>query len=98
MFIFGNFLSAIATLINVILGAYIWILIGRVIISWVNADPYNPIVRFLYEITEPPLRYIRRFLPPLGGFDFSPMILVLLIIFLQSFLVPTLQQLARSLG
>lgn len=98
MFIFGNFLSAIATLINVILGAYIWILIGRVIISWVNADPYNPIVRFLHEITEPPLRYIRRFLPPLGGFDFSPMILVLLIIFLQSFLVPTLQQLARSLG
>lgn len=98
MFIFGNFLNAVATLINVILGAYIWILIGRVIISWVNADPYNPIVRFLYEITEPPLRYIRRFLPPLGGFDFSPMILVLLIIFLQSFLVPTLQQLARSLG
>lgn len=98
MFIFGNFLNAVATLINVILGAYIWILIGRVIISWVNADPYNPIVRFLHEITEPPLRYIRRFLPPLGGFDFSPMILVLLIIFLQSFLVPTLQQLARSLG
>ena len=98
MFIFSNFLSALASVINVVLSVYIWVILGRVIISWVNADPYNPIVRFLHEITEPPLRTIRRYLPVVGGFDFSPMLLILAIIFLQSFLVPTLQQLARAIG
>jgi YggT family protein len=99
MYILGNFLYAIAKIINFILSAYIWIIIGRAIISWVNADPYNPIVRFLYEITEPVLSRIRRIIPVfVGGIDFSPMILILIIIFLQSFLVPTLQQLAASLG
>jgi YggT family protein len=99
MYILGNFLYAIAKIINFILSAYIWIIIGRAIISWVNADPYNPIVRFLYEITEPVLSRIRRVIPVfVGGIDFSPMILILIIIFLQSFLVPTLQQLAASLG
>jgi len=99
MFMISNFLFALAKLINFVLGAYMWIIIGRAIISWVNPDPYNPIVRFLYEITEPVLSRIRRFIPAfIGGIDFSPMILILAIIFLQSFLVPTLQQLAASLG
>ena len=98
MFVIVNFIEALATLLNVILGAYVWVVIGRVIISWVSADPYNPIVRFLYQVTEPALARIRRFMPVFGGFDFSPMILILAIVFLQSFLVPTLQQLARSLG
>lgn len=98
MFIVANFLDAVATLINIVLGVYMWIIIGRAIISWVNADPYNPIVRFLYEATEPVLSRMRRFLPVLGGFDFSPMILILAIIFLQKFLVTTLHQIARSLG
>lgn len=99
MFVFGNFLDAVATLIDFILGAYMWIIIGRAIISWVNADPYNPIVRFLYEVTEPLLSRIRRFLPFFGGgIDFSPMVLILAIFFLRSFLVPTLHQLARTLG
>lgn len=99
MFVFGNFLNAVATLVDFILGAYMWIIIGRAIISWVNADPYNPIVRFLYEVTEPLLSRIRRFIPFFGGgIDFSPMILILAIIFLRSFLVPTLHELARALG
>jgi YggT family protein len=99
MFVFGNFLDAVATLIDFILGAYMWIIIGRAIISWVNADPYNPIVRFLYEVTEPLLSRIRRFIPFFGGgIDFSPMVLILAIFFLRSFLVPTLRQLARTLG
>ncbi len=98
MFIFSNFLAALAGVVNMVLSVYIWVILGRVIISWVNADQYNPIVRFLYEVTEPPLRYIRRYLPTMGGFDFSPIILILAIMFLQSFLVPTLQQLARGLG
>lgn len=98
MFILANFIEALATLINIILGAYVWVVIGRVVISWVNADPYNPIVHFLYQITEPLLSRIRRFLPVFGGLDFAPMILILAIIFLQSFLVPTLRQLAQTIG
>ncbi len=97
MFMLGNFLLAIAKLINFVLGAYIWVVIGRAVISWVNADPYNPIVRFLVQITEPVLSRIRRYLPPMGGLDLSPMILILAIIFLQSFLVPTLEQIAMHL-
>ncbi|MCK4837613.1 MAG: YggT family protein [Desulfobulbaceae bacterium] len=99
MFVFSNFISAMATLIDLILGAYIWIIIGRAIVSWVSADPYNPIVRFVYEATEPLLARIRKVVPTLGGgIDFSPMILIVAIMFLRSFIVPTLQQLARSIG
>ena len=97
MFMFSNFLLALAKLLNIVLSAYIWIVIARAVISWVNADPYNPIVRFLVQITDPLLSRIRRFLPPLGGIDLSPMVLILIIVFLQSFLVPTLQQFALNL-
>jgi len=97
MFMLGNFLMAIAKLINFALSAYIWVVIGSAVISWVNADPYNPIVRFLRQATDPLLSRIRRVLPAMGGFDLSPMILILAIVFLQSFLVPTLQQIGQSL-
>ncbi|MCK5230743.1 MAG: YggT family protein [Desulfobulbaceae bacterium] len=99
MFVITNFLSALATLVDFILTAYMWIVIGRAIISWVNPDPYNPIVRFLREVTDPVLYRIRRVLPLQGGgIDFTPMILIMAIIFLRSFLVPTLQRLALTLG
>ncbi len=99
MFVVNNFMMAIAQLLDFLLTAYMWIIIGRAVISWVNADPYNPIVRFLYDVTEPPLSRIRRFLPiSMGGIDFSPMILIMAIMFLQSFLVPTLKQLAMGMG
>lgn len=95
MFVVNNFLLSIAQLADFLLTAYMWIIIGRAVISWVNADPHNPVVRFLYEATEPVLSRIRRFLPmSLGGIDFSPMILILAIMFLQSFLIQTLKQLA----
>jgi len=97
MFMLSNFLLAIAKLLNFVLSAYIWIVIGRAVISWVNADPYNPIVRFLVQATEPLLARIRRVLPIMGGMDLSPMILILAVVFLQSFLVPTLQQIAMTL-
>ena len=97
MFMFGNFIKAIADLLNFVLSAYIWIVIARAVISWVNADPYNPVVRFLHQVTDPVLNRIRRFLPTMGGFDLSPMVLIFAIIFLQSFLVPTLRQLAAGL-
>jgi len=90
---------AIARLVDFLLTAYMWIIIGRAVISWVNADPYNPIVRFLVEATEPLLSRIRRFLPmSMGGIDFSPMILIMGVMFLQSFLVPTLKQIAVGMG
>ncbi len=99
MFVISNFLNALASLVNFVLSAYMWVIIGRVIISWVNADPYNPIVRFIYDITDPLLQRIRRYIPIFGGgLDFSPMILILAIIFLRSFLVPTLHHWARTLG
>ncbi|MEN8231920.1 MAG: YggT family protein [Thermodesulfobacteriota bacterium] len=99
MFMISNFLFALAKLVEILLGAYIWIVIGRAILSWVNPDPYNPIVRFLHDVTEPLLSRIRRMLPALGGsIDFSPMILILAIYFLMSFLVPTLKHMAAALG
>lgn len=99
MFVVNNFVMAIAQLLDFILSAYMWIIIGRAVISWVNADPYNPIVRFLYDVTEPLLSRIRRILPlGFGGIDFSPMVLILVIMFLQSFLVQTLKQMAVHMG
>lgn len=99
MFVVSNFLMALSKLLNLVLSVYIWVIIGRAILSWVNPDPYNPIVRFLNEVTEPVLSRIRRVLPvSFSGIDLSPMILILAIIFLQSFLVPTLQRLALSMG
>lgn len=100
MFVISNFISAMANMINFALGAYMWVIVGRAIISWVNPDPYNPIVRFLHDVTEPLLSRIRRFLPftAAAGIDFSPIILILMVLFLQSFLVPTLHGIARSFG
>jgi YggT family protein len=97
MFMLGNFLMAVAKLINFALSAYIWVVIARAVITWVNADPYNPIVRFLCQATDPLLAKIRRVVPVMGGLDLSPMILILIIVFLQSFLVPTLHQIAVNL-
>jgi YggT family protein len=99
MFVMNNFIIALAQLLDFLLSAYMWIVIGRAVISWVSADPRNPVVRFLYEVTEPVLSRIRRLLPlSMGGIDFSPMILIMVIMFLQSFLVPTLKQMARAIG
>jgi YggT family protein len=97
MFLLGNFILALAKLINVAFSAYVWIVIARAIISWVNPDPYNPIVRFLIQATDPLLQKIRRYIPPMGGIDLSPMILILAIVFLQSFIVPTLTQIGMNL-
>ena len=97
MFILGNFIAAIAKLVNFVFDAYIIIIFARAVISWVNADPYNPIVRFLIQATDPLLSRIRRYVPSLGGLDISPLILILAIMFLQSLLVPTLQQIAINL-
>ncbi len=98
VFILANLLIAVAQVLGFILGAYKWIIIARVFISWVNPDPYNPIVRFLNSATEPVLYRVRRALPLYaGGIDFSPILVFVAIIFLQQFLVRSLYDLARSL-
>jgi YggT family protein len=98
MFVIGNLIGAIAVVLDWVLTIYTWIIIGRAIISWVNPDPYNPIVRFLYNSTEPLLYRVRRALPfTAGGIDFSPLIVLAGIIFLQAFLVRSLMELAVRL-
>jgi YggT family protein len=73
-------ISAVFQVLQAILSIYFWIVIGRAVISWVNPDPYNPIVRFLYNATEPVFSRIRRILPlQFGGMDFTPIALLILI-------------------
>ena len=98
MYILGNFLAATAKNLDILLVLYMWIIIIRALLSWVNPDPYNPIVQFLYSITEPVLYRVRQLLPLSGmGIDFSPIAVLLAIIFLQTFLVNTLSRLAMQL-
>lgn len=98
MFVFGNLIEGVAKVLDMVLTIYIWIIVIRALISWVNPDPYNPIVQFLYRVTEPVLRPIRRWLPFRNiGIDFSPIIVIAVIIFLQTFVVQSLIQLAFRL-
>ena len=97
LFVFANLIEALATIVSYLLQIYMWVIIIRALISWVNPDPYNPIVRFLYQVTEPVLYPIRRRLPFMGGIDLSPIIVLLAILFLQVFLVKTLNELALRL-
>jgi YggT family protein len=95
MFIAGNFLDAIAGILNYVLWAYWWIIIIRAVISWVNPDPWNPIVQFLHRVTEPVLAPIRRRLPThRWGIDISPLVAILAIYFVQQFLVASIRDLA----
>lgn len=89
MFVFGNFFVALAQVIDLGLTVFYWLILIRALISWVSPDPLNPIVQFLYRVTDPLLDRIRRFLPPLP-IDLSPIIAFLAIIFLKTFLVETL--------
>jgi len=97
MFVLSYFLTALARVLDMVLTLYMWIIIIRALISWVNPDPFNPIVRFLYQITEPVLWRVRRVLPPLSGIDLSPLVVILGIVFLQQFLVPVLYEMALRL-
>jgi len=97
MFIIGNLISAVAGVLDIVLTIYMWIVIIAALISWINPDPYNPIVRFLYSVTEPAFSFVRRKLPiPAMGIDVSPIVVLLAIVFLQHFLVKTLHQIALS--
>jgi YggT family protein len=98
MFIIGNLLQAIAFILNTGLTIYMWIIIISSLLTWVNPDPYNPIVRFLYTVTDPVLRPIRRRLGMTMGIDISPLIVILAIMFARSFIVKTLYDLASRMN
>jgi YggT family protein len=98
MIILSNLLIAIAKVLDIVLTIFMWIVIARAVLSWVSPDPYNPIVRFIHQITEPVLYQIRRRIPvSFGGIDFSPILVFLAIIFLQRFVVNSLLQMAQTL-
>jgi YggT family protein len=94
MFIAGNMLEGLAHVIDWLLTAYMYIIIARALISWVNPDPWNPIVQFLQRATEPVLDPIRRRMGWGMGLDLSPIIAILIIVFLQYAVVRTLFDIA----
>ena len=102
MFVAGNFLTALASVLHLLLQAYIWVVIIRALISWVNPDPWNPIVQTLNRLTDPLLEPIRRKLFRMMGYggigiDVSPLILIAAIYFLDFFLVGTLHDISTRL-
>ncbi|THB79279.1 MAG: YggT family protein [Desulfobulbaceae bacterium] len=95
----NSFTVNVLGIISYILTIYGWVIVARVVISWVNADPYNPIVRFIYDITEPVLGRVRRFLPiNFGGLDFSPIIVVIGIWFFQVIIESLQKQIIYWMG
>ena len=87
MFILGYFLMAIAKVVDIVLLFFMWIVVARAVLSWVSPDPYNPIVRFIYNVTEPVLYRIRLIIPiGFGGIDFSPIIVFLGVVFFEPLL------------
>jgi YggT family protein len=95
----GNFLAAAARILHLVLMLYLWVIIIRVVLSWVNVPSLYAVALIFYRLTEPVLRPLRRFVPPrkLGGADVSPIIVCLLIVFIDSFLVNSLALYARQL-
>jgi len=98
MFILGELLRSLALLVSLAVNVIIFLLVIRIILSWVGADPYNEIVRIIYMITDPILMPLRRLPLQVGMLDFSPMIAFILLSVLRSFIVNVLYQIAARLG
>ncbi len=96
MFILGNFVIALAKVLDIVLTVYYWLILIRAVISWINPDPFNPVVQFLHRTTDFVLDPIRRLLPPMA-IDLSPIIAFLTIVFTKDFLVQSLFQLGYKL-
>ena len=95
-FILGFIIEFIVTVAGAILWIYFWALIIRVILSWVQVDSYHPIIRILYQITDPVIYRVRRFVPPIGPIDLSVMVLLILIQLIINRVLPRLAALAHS--
>lgn len=94
MFVLGYFLTALAGVLNIVLTIAMVVVIARAILSWVSPDPYNPIVRIINQLSEPILFPVRRRVPYFSGIDFSPIIVLMIIFFLDEFLVNSLYRIA----
>ncbi|OPY72573.1 MAG: YGGT family protein [Syntrophorhabdus sp. PtaU1.Bin050] len=91
MFVFGNLFSGIAYVLDIVLNVYFWVILARAILSWIRPDPYNPIVRIICGLVDPVTYRISKIIPTrIGMIDVAPFLLMLLIIFLQRFLVRSL--------
>ena len=92
MTVLGYFLAASARILDIVLILYVWVLLARVILSWIQVPSLYQVKVILFRLTEPVLSPIRRFVPPyrFGGLDISPIIVFLIIMFLRSFLVRSL--------
>ena len=98
MFVAGNFFTSLGQIVDMMLNLYMWAIVISALLSWVNPDPYNPIVSMLRQITEPSLRLVRRFIPMGGiGIDISPIVVIFLIMFLRNFLVKSIIQFGYTL-
>jgi len=99
MFILGNLLYALARVTGPLITLYTFVVFVRILLSWVNPDPYNPIVRGIASVTDPVFYYIRKWLPftRLGPIDFAPFALLLALQFLNSFLTRSLLDIAARL-
>jgi YggT family protein len=95
----GNFLDGLARILHLALMLYLWVIIIRAVLSWVNVPSLYPVARVFYRLTEPVLRPFRRLVPPrkLGGIDISPIVVGLLIVFIDSFLINSLGLYAQQL-
>lgn len=98
MFIIGNFLIALAKVLDIIIPIAYWLIIFRAVISWFNPDPYNNLVQLLYKLTEPMLNPLRRIMPVYSaGIDISPILAIIVLVFLRYFLVSTIYRLGSML-
>jgi YggT family protein len=93
MYAWTNLVIFIAQTLEGLLQLYFWVVIISALMTWIEPNPYNPIVRFIYAVTEPLFNWIREHLPVIfGGIDFSPLVVILLISFLRQYLIPTAVQ------
>jgi YggT family protein len=91
MFVFGNFVTGIAYILDMLLNIYFWIILIRVVLSWIQPNPYNPLVRTIHKLVDPVIYRISRIIPTrIGMIDFAPFILMIVIVFLQRFLIRSL--------
>ena len=98
MIVLSTLLQAIAQILHMVINLYIWIVIIAALISWVRPDPFNPIVRALYSLTQPVYSWIGRYIRTnFNGFDIAPIIVILGLQFLDIFLVNLLFKLSAQL-
>ena len=97
MYIVGYFLQALAGVLHIVLMTAMIVVVARAVLSWVSPDPYNPLVRIIIQLSEPMLYPVRRRVPYIGGIDWSPMIVILVLMFFDNFLVPSLYRIGGGL-